>query len=83
MALRPRLPHHFSQSAASRNKAIEAQWVGALSGLGLDRQPMPTKALGKRLRVFRLSKAEHREVEVIAEQRVREQPRQSNRRRGQ
>jgi hypothetical protein len=82
MAPRPRLAHHFSQSAASRNKAIEAQWVGALSGLGLDRQPMPTKALGKRLRVFRLSKAEHRGVEVIAGQRVREQRRQSNRRRG-
>ena len=39
------------------------------------RQPLPIKALGKGLCVFRFSKAEHHEVAVIAAQGVRERRR--------
>jgi hypothetical protein len=39
------------------------------------RQPLPTEALGKGLRVLRFTKAEHHEVAVIAAQKVRERRR--------
>jgi hypothetical protein len=46
------------------------------SGLSLTlRQPLPTEAPGKRLRGFRLNKAEHYEVGFIAAQEVRERRR--------
>jgi hypothetical protein len=54
------------------------QWGGLgvapfIFGFSLGRtQPSPTKALGKSLRVFRLGKAEHHGVAVIAAHGVRE-----------
>jgi hypothetical protein len=39
------------------------------------RQPLPLEALGKRLRVFRLRKAEYDEVAFIAAQGIRERRR--------
>jgi hypothetical protein len=39
------------------------------------RQPIPTEAIGKSLRVFRLGEAEHHEVAVIATQGARERRR--------
>jgi hypothetical protein len=46
------------------------------------RQPLPTEALSKSLRIFRFSKAEHHEVAVIAAQGVRKQRCRQGRHRG-
>jgi hypothetical protein len=50
-------------------KRLDASVHG--SDLRLDRQPLPTEALDKGLRVFRLGEAERHEVAVIAAQGIR------------
>ena len=65
----PILLHELTFSTLHSSRRIRPRVAPLLSGLSpILSQPIPTKALGKGLRVFRLGKAEYHEVAVIVAQ---------------
>jgi hypothetical protein len=78
--VRPTRPHtNACHGVPNSNRHAKARELGLVGGATTSPpghlQPLPTEALGKGLRVFRLGEAEHREVAAIAARRVRERRR--------